>query len=189
MWSFLFFFTGEKDQEGCGHRKGKFNERRRLFDSRGTLYYYPPPPQRIFPKTGDEKKNPFPSLPFFFFILTSNVSLSFLANHSISIVFFLFFFKSINLRMIRHLRAYLAKLLNAADCGFMQSGTRDVFSCSAINLCISSETDNVVTLGEYRRTVWVPRRWWRRRRRGRGGGGAHEGRALVGDGESFLRTS
>lgn len=38
--------------------------------------------------------------------------------------------------------AYLAKLLNAADCGFMQSGTRDVFSCSAINLCISSETDN-----------------------------------------------
>lgn len=85
--------------------------------------------------------------------------------------------------MIRHLRAYLAKLLNAADCGFMQSGTRDVFSCSAINLCISSETDNVVTLGEYRRTVWVPRRWWRRRRRGRGRGGAHEGRALVGDGE------
>lgn len=40
--------------------------------------------------------------------------------------------------------AYLAKLLNAADCGFMQSGTRDVFSCSAINLCISSETDNDV---------------------------------------------
>lgn len=39
---------------------------------------------------------------------------------------------------------YLAKLLNAADCGFMQSGTRDVFSCSAINLCISSETDNDV---------------------------------------------
>lgn len=37
--------------------------------------------------------------------------------------------------------AYLAKLLNAADCGFIQSGTRDVFSCSAINLCISSETE------------------------------------------------
>lgn len=44
--------------------------------------------------------------------------------------------------------AYLAKLLNAADCGFMQSGTRDVFSCSAINLCISSETDNDVPIHE-----------------------------------------
>lgn len=88
---FFFFFTGEKDQEGCGHRKGKFNERRRLFDSRGTLYYYPPPPRRIFPKTGDEKKNPFPSLPFFFFILTSNVSLSFLANHIYRSFSFFFF--------------------------------------------------------------------------------------------------
>lgn len=35
---------------------------------------------------------------------------------------------------------YLAKLLNAADCGLMQSGTLDVCSCSAMNLCISSET-------------------------------------------------
>jgi hypothetical protein len=34
--------------------------------------------------------------------------------------------------------AHLAKLLNAADCGFMQSGTRPVCNCSAINLCISS---------------------------------------------------
>lgn len=34
--------------------------------------------------------------------------------------------------------AYLAKLLKAADCGFIQSGTRPVCSCSAINLCISS---------------------------------------------------
>lgn len=88
--------------------------------------------------------------------------------------------------MIRHLRAYLAKLLNAADCGFMQSGTRDVFSCSAINLCISSETDNVVTLGEYRRTVWVPLL----------GVVEEEGEERTktwpsssGDDESFLRTS
>lgn len=44
--------------------------------------------------------------------------------------------------------AYLAKLLNAADCGFMQSGTRVVFNCSAINLCISSETDNDVPVYE-----------------------------------------
>lgn len=43
---------------------------------------------------------------------------------------------------------YLAKLLNAADCGFMQSGTRAVFSCSAINLCISSETSNDVPVYE-----------------------------------------
>jgi hypothetical protein len=34
--------------------------------------------------------------------------------------------------------AYLAKLLKAADCGFMQSGTRPVCNCSAMNLCISS---------------------------------------------------
>jgi hypothetical protein len=34
--------------------------------------------------------------------------------------------------------SYLAKLLKAADCGFIQSGTRPVCSCSAINLCISS---------------------------------------------------
>lgn len=34
--------------------------------------------------------------------------------------------------------SYLAKLLKAADCGLMQSGTLLVFSCSAINLCISS---------------------------------------------------
>lgn len=65
----------------------------------------------------------------------------------------------------------------------MQSGTRDVFSCSAINLCISSETDNVVTLGEYRRTVWLPRCWWRReRRRGRSArrpGGPRRGRRVV----------
>lgn len=33
---------------------------------------------------------------------------------------------------------YLAKLLNAADCGLMHSGTRDVCSCSAMNLWISS---------------------------------------------------
>lgn len=33
---------------------------------------------------------------------------------------------------------YLAKLLNAADCGLMQSGTLDVWSCSAMNLWISS---------------------------------------------------
>lgn len=35
-------------------------------------------------------------------------------------------------------QSYLAKLLNAALCGFMQSGTRPVCSCSAMNLCISS---------------------------------------------------
>lgn len=34
--------------------------------------------------------------------------------------------------------SYLAKLLNAADCGLMHSGTRLVFNCSAMNLCISS---------------------------------------------------
>lgn len=33
---------------------------------------------------------------------------------------------------------HLAKLLKAADCGLMQSGTRPVCNCSAINLCISS---------------------------------------------------
>lgn len=33
---------------------------------------------------------------------------------------------------------YLAKLLNAALCGFIQSGTRPVCNCSAMNLCISS---------------------------------------------------
>lgn len=34
--------------------------------------------------------------------------------------------------------SYLAKLLNAALCGFIHNGTRPVWSCSAINLCISS---------------------------------------------------
>lgn len=33
---------------------------------------------------------------------------------------------------------HLAKLLKAADCGLMQSGTRPVCNCSAMNLCISS---------------------------------------------------
>lgn len=37
--------------------------------------------------------------------------------------------------------SYLAKLLNAADWGFMQRGTLLVFNCSAINLCISSVTN------------------------------------------------
>lgn len=35
---------------------------------------------------------------------------------------------------------YLAKLLKAADCGLMHNGTRLVFSCSLMNLCISSAT-------------------------------------------------
>lgn len=44
------------------------------------------------------------------------------------------------LRLVDVAAPYLAKLLNAADCGLMHSGTRDVCSCSAMNLCISSET-------------------------------------------------
>lgn len=39
---------------------------------------------------------------------------------------------------------YLAKLLKAALCGLMHSGTRPVCSCSAINLCISSARVGVV---------------------------------------------
>lgn len=41
---------------------------------------------------------------------------------------------------------YLAKLLNAADWGLMQRGTRDVCSCSAMNLWISSGMWEVVVL-------------------------------------------
>jgi hypothetical protein len=40
--------------------------------------------------------------------------------------------------IVKSFLSYLAKLLKAADCGFIQSGTRPVCSCSAINLCISS---------------------------------------------------
>lgn len=161
MWSFFFFSQEKRIRKVAviANGKGKIErEEEALRFSRNPVLLPPPPPIRIFLKT-DEEPLSFPS--FFFLFYPNNVSLSFLAPACEitiyrSFSFFFFFFKSINLRMIRHLRAYLAKLLNAADCGFMQSGTRDVFSCSAINLCISSETDNVVTLGEYRRTVWVP---------------------------------
>lgn len=51
--------------------------------------------------------------------------------------------------------SYLAKLLNAADCGLMHRGTRDVFNCSAMNLCISSATYKYKDYCDKYRTIIV----------------------------------
>lgn len=88
---FSFFFHRRKGSGRLRSSQRKIQREEEALRFSRNPVLLSPSPQRIFPKTGDEKKNPFPSLPFFFFILTSNVSLSFLANHSISIVFFLFF--------------------------------------------------------------------------------------------------
>lgn len=49
--------------------------------------------------------------------------------------------------------SYLAKLLNAADWGLMHNGTLLVFSCSAMNLCISSEINWKKKIVNFRKMI------------------------------------
>lgn len=60
--------------------------------------------------------------------------------------------------------SYLAKLLNAADWGLMHNGTLLVFSCSAMNLCISSAIKNKIlktasTSLQYKRHIEYSHLW------------------------------
>lgn len=110
VFSFFFFFTGEK---GSGRLRSsrRENSTRGGGSLRGTLYYYPPPSP--FPKTVDEK-NPF-SLPFLFlfFSILTNKRISLISScESQCIVFFLFFLKNQSIYgMIRHLTGLPCKAL------------------------------------------------------------------------------
>lgn len=110
VFSFFFFFTGEK---GSGRLRSsrRENSTRGGGSLRGTLYYYPPPSP--FPKTVDQK-NPF-SLPFLFlfFSILTNKRISLISScESQCIVFFLFFLKNQSIYgMIRHLTGLPCKAL------------------------------------------------------------------------------
>lgn len=91
VFSFFFFFTGEKGS-GRSRSSRRENSTRRGGSLRGTLYYYPPPSPDVFSLKPSMRRTPFPFPSFSFFSILTNKRISLISScESQCIVFFLFF--------------------------------------------------------------------------------------------------